>query len=77
MESLIAKRSKNNKSGVKGVCRLNDKWVSYINLAGKRYNLGSYKKLEDAKKARKQAEKELFFPIIEKAYKQKIDEYKM
>ncbi|EMF0116109.1 AP2 domain-containing protein, partial [Enterococcus hirae] len=69
VESLIAKRSKNNKSGIKGVCRLNNKWIAYINLAGKRYHLGSYKKLDDAKKARKQAEKELFLPIIEKAHK--------
>lgn len=72
VESLIAKRSKNNKSGVKGVCQLNNKWISYINLAGKRYHLGTYKKLEDAKTARKQAETELFFPIIEKAYKQNV-----
>lgn len=69
---MIAKRSKNNQSGIKGVCHLNNKWVAYINLAGKKYNLSLYKSLEDAKKAREKAETELFLPIIEKSYKQKI-----
>ena len=68
---MIAKRSKNNQSGIKGVCHLNNKWVAYINLAGKKYNLSLYKSLEDAKKAREKAETELFLPIIEKSYKQK------
>lgn len=68
---MIAKRSKNNQSGIKGVCYLNNKWVAYINLAGKKYNLSLYKSLEDAKKAREKAETELFLPIIEKSYKQK------
>lgn len=68
---MIAKRSKNNQSGIKGFCHLNNKWVAYINLAGKKYNLSLYKSLEDAKKAREKAETELFLPIIEKSYKQK------
>lgn len=68
---MIAKRSKNNQSGIKDFCHLNNKWVAYINLAGKKYNLSLYKSLEDAKKAREKAETELFLPIIEKSYKQK------
>ncbi|HHJ5066941.1 TPA: hypothetical protein ACQK1M_002066 [Enterococcus hirae] len=68
---MIAKRSKNNQSGIKGVYHLNNKWVAYINLAEKKYNLGLYKSLEDSKKAREKAETELFLPIIEKSYKQK------
>lgn len=40
----------------------------FNDISGKRYHLGSYKKLDDAKKARKQAEKELFLPIIEKSH---------
>ncbi len=58
---------KNNKSGCRGVCwnKSHDKWMAYINLAKKPYNLGLYDKLDDAIKARKAAEERLYNPVIE------------
>lgn len=41
------------------------KYYTYINIQGKRTFLGYYDALEDAIKARKQAEEELFKPVIE------------
>ena len=51
-----------NKSGVTGVIwgKQRKKWRSYICVNGKSYHLGEFKDKEDAIKARKQAEKELF-----------------
>ena len=64
---LKQKTSSRNTSGYKGVSWRRDieKWNSYINLQGKHYSLGVYESLGDAIKARKQAEEELFHPIIE------------
>lgn len=47
-----------NISGITGVTWYKDsnKWVAYIRVNGKRKNLGYYKTLEEAKKARRQAE---------------------
>ena len=54
--------SKNNKSGVPGVCWDKDanKWVAKITYKYKRIHLGRFEKLEDARKARKDAEEEYF-----------------
>ena len=57
----------NNTSGVTGVEWLPDtnKWKASICFKGKRRYLGSYGKFEDAVKARKRAEEELFEPFLE------------
>jgi hypothetical protein len=51
---------KHNTSGVKGVYwhKAKNKWRAYIDVYGKRKYLGSYALIEDAKKARVEAEKE-------------------
>jgi hypothetical protein len=45
-----------NTSGCPGVFRKNDKWAARIQYKGKIHYLGSYKKKEDAIRARKEAE---------------------
>lgn len=56
----------NNKSGVNGVHKKGNRWISTIMLAGTSYRLGSFEKLSDAKKARKEGDKEYFEPIIKR-----------
>ena len=53
---------KTNKSGVPGVCWDKDanKWVAKITYKYKRIHLGRFEKLEDARKARKEAEIKYF-----------------
>lgn len=67
---MLAARTvrKNNTSGVPGVNwrARRHQWRAEICFKGKRYYLGSYGKFEDAVKARKQAEEELFDPFLEK-----------
>lgn len=41
--------NKNNKSGVKGVCKQNGKWAAYIKVEKKKIHLGFFDLLEDAK----------------------------
>lgn len=52
----------NNKSGVTGVYwdSTHHKWKSTLQAYGKRHNLGTFTKFEDAVKARKEAEKKYF-----------------
>lgn len=50
----------NNTSGVKGVCKVKNKWRAYITNHGKRINLGTFDTREEAKLAREKAEKELW-----------------
>ena len=56
------KLNSNNKTGVKGVCwsSQKQKYRAQITFKGKVYHLGFYDKLEDAAKARKQAEEKMF-----------------
>jgi len=56
-----------SKSGVKGVTWDNsrNKWRAHIEFKGKAYHLGRFDKLDDAIKARKEAEEKYFIPIIE------------
>lgn len=56
----------NNTSGVPGVDWLTKKqrWRASICFKGRRYYLGSYTRFEDAVRARKQAEEELFEPFL-------------
>lgn len=50
----------NNKSGHKGVCRGNRGWVAYIYYNNKRLHLGTFDEIEDAIKAREDAEEKYF-----------------
>ena len=47
---------KDNTSGCPGVFRKRDKWAARIQYKGKIYSLGCYERLEDAIRARKEAE---------------------
>lgn len=67
VEMLAAKTvRKNNTSGVPGVDWWTAKklWRATICFKGRRYYLGGYARFEDAVRARKQAEKELFDPFL-------------
>lgn len=57
---------KNNTSGVTGVewVPAINKWKAVIFFKGERHYLGCYGKFEDAVKARKRAEEELFEPFL-------------
>lgn len=57
-----------NKSGVTGVYWNNNakRWVAQINFKGQHYFLGQYLEKEDAIKARKEAEENLYKPFTEK-----------
>ncbi len=65
----------NNTSGVPGVdwTKRKRRWRAAICFKGKRYYLGSYERFDDAVKARKQAEAELFQPFLA-AYDQAADQ---
>lgn len=58
---------KNNTSGHKGVywCKSQGIWKAYINVQKKSIYLGGYHDIHDAIKAREEAEKEYFQPLIE------------
>lgn len=67
VELLTAKTArKNSTSGVRGVYWMSGKrvWRASICFKGKRQYLGLYRNLEDAVKARKRAEEELFEPFL-------------
>lgn len=62
----------NSKTGYKGVSiTKNGKYIAYIKLRGKREHLGTYENIEEAKTARKTAEKMYYQPIIDKYEKMK------
>jgi hypothetical protein len=62
-------QSNNTTSGVKGVWfdKSRGLWAAEIKIRGKKHFLGRFAKLEDATKARKQAEEKYFTPVIEEA----------
>lgn len=66
VECLMSKLYVNNTSGVKGVAKIQNKWVAYITFAQKTYSLGRFESLEEAREARIKAEGEMFEPIIRK-----------
>lgn len=59
---------RNNKSGHKGVWwdKSRQMWQAYIQVHGKRVNLGRHYDIKDAIRAREAAEEEYFAPLIEK-----------
>ena len=59
---------KNNTTGVTGVNYIKNikKWNASIFFKGKKINLGYFKNIDDAIKARKEAEEKYFKPILEK-----------
>lgn len=68
LDNLAAAKPKNNTSGYKGVTwdRSREKWMAQIVFKGKKHFLGRYNTIEEAAAARKQAEEELYKPILEK-----------
>ena len=54
--------SKNNISGIKGVCKFNGKWFAYINNLNKQISLGSFITKVKAVKARYKAEVKYDYP---------------
>lgn len=76
IENIVkGKKRSTNTTGVTGVSvRRYKAYIMYraqIEVRGKTINLGEYKTLEDAAKARKTAEEKYFAPIIEDFYKNK------
>lgn len=57
--NINSKIGKNSKSGIRGVCfcKRDNKWRAYIRINGKKFSLGSFKDLNDARIAREKAEK--------------------
>ena len=67
LDLLTQGKRSNNTSGAKGVCRCkgSGKFRAYIMLAGKRHYLGYFDTVEEAAQARREAEVELYDPILE------------
>ena len=67
LDLLTQGKRSDNTSGVKGVSfhKRSGKYMAYITLARKRRYLGCFDTLEEAAKARREAEVELFDPILE------------
>lgn len=59
---------KNNTSGHTGVVAYRGKWRAQIMFQRKNYVIGSYEKIEDAVKARRQAEQHIFGEFLEWYY---------
>lgn len=64
--SIECERPKNNTSGRKGVSwnKGHGKWQAYIGVHGKSIKLGYFDSIDDAIKAREEAEKEYFEPLL-------------
>ncbi|ALC60085.1 hypothetical protein AMS56_25300 [Burkholderia pseudomallei] len=55
-----SKIQRNNTSGAKGVRRDGDRWVAYVNIAGKRKHLGTFDTFELAVAARRAAAESIY-----------------
>ena len=68
LSALQSKKSVTNTSGFKGVSwdKKRKRWEAYIHFKYKKIHLGLYDDIEDAVKARKQAEEKYFAPVLEK-----------
>lgn len=66
LSSLTAKTPSSNKTGVKGVFvdSRSGRFVAQIKLRGRNVRLGSYATLQEAAEARREAEQELFDPVL-------------
>ena len=64
--AIKCEKPKNNTSGHKGVSwnKYHNKWNAYINIHGKKINLGYYCNIDDAVKARSEAEEKYFEPLL-------------
>ena len=61
------KKASNNTSGHRGVYqRENNRWRAAIGFQGKVYNLGTFSNIEDAIKARAEAENHFYRPMLQK-----------
>lgn len=67
INAITNKVRSDNTSGVKGIYwnKRQKNWVVRIGFKGKRYYIGAFKDLEDAKEARKEAEEKLYKPFLE------------
>lgn len=54
------RKNRNSRTGITGISVWNDKYRAYIMVDRKQINLGTFKKLEDAVKARRNAEEQYF-----------------
>jgi hypothetical protein len=63
-----ASMSKNNTSGIKGVCfdKTRNKWIAQIRINGKLIHLGYFDNIEDAKIARQNKSQEVFGEYLNK-----------
>lgn len=70
VNNLTQKIKITNKSGVKGVCwdKHRNKWIAQIGFQGHNYRLGRYDNIEDAEKARKEAEENIFGSFLDWYY---------
>lgn len=65
--TLDSKTSKNSVTGITGVSKMaSGKYRAYINLARKQIRLGTFKTLEEAAEARKEAEEKYYRPILDR-----------
>lgn len=61
---------RNNTSGYTGVQKRGSRWIALITFKGKVYHLGTYTNIEDAARARRQAEEQLFGTFLDWYYEQ-------
>lgn len=66
VQAITKRVGKNSRTGIKGVCPLGDRFRAYISIGGKRIYLGVHDNIEDAIKARKEAEEKYHKPLIAK-----------
>lgn len=66
LKNYSNKTMKNNKTGKTGIIAVNGKYRARIQVNKKMVNLGYFDTLDDAIKARKEAEERYFKPILDK-----------
>lgn len=66
LSMLTTRPPANNKTGVKGVFKRGGRYVAQIKFQGEHRYLGTFGTLEEAAEARRQAEEELFAPVLER-----------
>lgn len=73
LEATNKRLIKSNTSGYNGVYlnRKNRKWIAQITFKGKTRYLGAYGKIEDAVRARKEAESKLYGEFLDRYYEER------